>query len=233
MIALTERVAVVLEEAWGLLPPLKEQLPPIEVQLTDLGMVHGQYTPSTSTLTLSERIFWGTVPEHIRHIDRDGNDPPQSLPTVSRMLHTTLHEWMHAIGYEAGLDDAKEWLALSGWVRADDDPVDTRRYWERRPGWSPHGPSEWRYRSGAWFPRFYSSKTPYEDFADCCTHEILGWLESITHPNGRAKRQWLRREVWGEVGARRLQASRERWRGQMQAVKDQWTLTHSTLDKSL
>jgi hypothetical protein len=126
------------------------------------------------------------------YIDCDGESPPLREPYALRALHTALHECAHAIGATFGFDTAPEWLSLSGFVEAPDDPDATRRYWERRPGWEADA-SSWRYAVGAWFPREYSSKSPQEDFADCVAHMCLGWDNIIEHENGRAKLRYVRR----------------------------------------
>ena len=213
MLSLDDRVLAVLTEAWRLLPPLKSKAYLAAIGLERLGNQHGSYSPEDGTLILNVDLFIGGTPEQIRLIDVDGNDPPLCMPCVSRPLHTTLHELSHAIGTATGLDESPEWLALSGWQCAPDDPEGTARYWESRPGWAPQGPSEWRHRLGCWFTREYARRSPFELFADACTHIALGWTTPFaTSPNGVAKLQYLRREVWGETGILALTAARDRWR---------------------
>lgn len=212
MLSLDDRVLAVLTEAWRLLPSLKIQAYLTSIGLERLGNQHGSYNPEDGTLILNVDLFTGETPAQIRLIDADGNDPPLSMPCVSRALHTTIHELTHAIGTATGLDESPEWLALSGWVEASDDPEGTSRYWESRPGWTPQGHSEWRHRLGCWFTRDYARRSPFELFADACTHIALGWTTPFAaSPNGLAKLRYLRREVWGEMGTVALTAARDRW----------------------
>lgn len=211
MISLEGRTRLVWEEAWRLLPAIKREASIVGVQLADLGAVHGTYHPDSGLLELSTRLFWGRTPAEVDCLDVNGDDPPKAYPLCSRALHTCLHEAWHAIGYATGLDEEPGYLALSGWVKASDDPPGYCRYWERRPGWDPQGPSEWRYRLGSnWFVREYSTKSPFEAFADSCTHITLGW-DDFFGANGQAELRWLRRNVFGETGLTQVQAARQRW----------------------
>jgi hypothetical protein len=164
------------------------------VCLPDLGAVHGRYDRATGWIALNRRLFGGDL-AHV--IDIDGEAPARRRPAVARALHTYLHEWFHALGAATGLDESFTWLLLSGWERARDNPPGTGRYVERRPGWPP-GPSPWRYRRGTCFPRAYSAKSPYEDFADCGTYLALGWTRPFgLRGYGQAKRRYLAHAVWG------------------------------------
>lgn len=210
MLSLDDRARVVFTEAWHLLPPLKEAIVIDDIVLENLHAKHGSYDPDTQTLTLSTRLFMGDVQE-IPLIDVDGQDPPLTLPCVSRALHTTLHEIAHALGAATGLDSTPTWLRLSTWAEASDDPQGTARYWECRPGW-PYGPSSWRHRTGCWFVREYSRKSPHEDFADGVTHVALGWTDAFgTSANGSAKLAYMRQHVWQETGVSAMTAACRRW----------------------
>ena len=212
MLSMPDRLLLVTNAVWTQLPPLKRLAADTTVRFADLGAVHGQYSPTTDAITLNPQLCCGDLPQLLPLIDSLGNDPPASVPCVSRVLHTLLHEVMHAILFHAALDDDPAWLALSGWVEAPDDPVGTARYTERRPGWV-QGASAWRYRSGrTFFPRPYSARSPYEDAADCCTYLALGWEHRFTTANAHAKQRWLRRAVWEETGMRAFQAAAHRWR---------------------
>ncbi len=215
MLTIDQRALAVLVYAWRLLPSMKHQALISAVFLEDMGARHGSYGIDDECLGLSTRLFQGENASQILLIDVHGNSPPQAEPFCSRALHTTLHELAHAIGAGTGFDETQEWLGLGGWVKDAKDPEGTGRYWERRPGWGPHGPSPWRYRLNTWFPRLYSTKSPHECFADCVTHIALGWQDVMATPNGRAKLRYLRRELWGERGAVTLAAARERWRGRL------------------
>ena len=139
MVSLEDRAVAVFAEAWRLLPPLKHVIDLESIGLEDLGSKHGSYTLETHTLLLSTRLLDG--PAHsVPMIDVNGNDPPQRTPCVSRALGTCIHELAHALGAATGLDSTPAWLALSGWVEADDNPQGTARYHEGRPGWE-QGPS--------------------------------------------------------------------------------------------
>lgn len=214
MRSIEERALTVIAHAWGLLPDIKHEAWITGLSLEDLNAKHGNYSPSDGTLTLSTRLFMGDDASQLMMLDIDGNSPILKVPYTSRALHTCIHELFHAICCTLGIDATDEWLALSGWVEADDDPQGTARYWERRPGW-PDGPSEWRYRKGTWFPREYSSRSPYEDAADTGTHIALGWHEDVAHPSGLQKFTYLRRTVWRETGVKALAASAERWAQRM------------------
>lgn len=219
MLSILDRATLVLAEAWRLLPPIKEEAHITDVVLRDLGAVHGLYTPSSGEIVLSARLFWGSTATDIDCIDIHGNDPPQVTPNIGRAVHTALHEAFHAILYAEGLDDSTEWLKLSGWVKAQDDPLGTQRYVETRPGWT-QGPSEWRHDASAYFVREYASRSPYEDAADFATWLALGWTAGITDANGLAKVRWLRRHLWEETGVHHLQASARRWQTKMQRVME-------------
>ena len=222
MLTLEDRLGLVLEDVWAQLPALKAQVPALTVRFApELGAVHGQFRPESSVIMIHPKLCAGALPQLLPLIDIRGEDPPKVTPYISRMYHTLAHECFHALLYYAALDDDPAWLRLSGWAQAEDDPPGTERYTERRPGWT-QGPSEWRYTSGSYFIRPYSARSPYEDAADFATHELLGWTDAITDPNGRAKRTWLRREVFGERGLQALTATTQRWRGQLQAVREHW-----------
>ena len=218
MLSLSDRALAVCITAWGLLPSLKRDAWLRAVGLERLGAKHGSYDPDTGVIVLNRDLFQGETPAQIRLIDWDGNDPPLRVPCIARATHTALHEVAHALGAGTGLDARNDWLQLSSWVQADDDPAGTARYWEMRPGWEP-GPSPWRHRLGCWFTRAYARRSPQEDFADCVTHVALGWMEPFgASANGLAKLRYLRRYVWGETGALAFAAARDRWRQRLVPV---------------
>ena len=213
-----DRAALVLAEAWRLLPPLKHAAPLVDIVLEDLGAVHGTYTPTTGVLRLSAQLFTADPLGTRRLIDLHGADPARVAPFCARDTHTALHELSHAIGAATGLDTTPAWLAVSGWVLSDEDLVGTARYWEHRPGWEP-GPSPWRYQAGTWFGRAYASKSPEEDFADGVAALCLGWdraYGAVAQP----KLTWLRRQLWEEHGPRAVQAAARRWRRMFQAKRE-------------
>ena len=218
MLSLEDRVYAVLRQAWELLPPCKREVSIRKIVLDDLGGKHGSWSPDDEILTLSTRLFWGQDAHELMYIDQDGNTPPVHENYASRALHTVTHELLHAIGTATGIDRSPGWLALSGWEHDPEDRHITERYYERRPGWAPHGPSDWRYRKGAWLCRPYSGKSPFEDLADCGTHIALGWHRGVTHPNGRAKFRFLQRELWGIHEPARIQAAAHRWRDILHSV---------------
>lgn len=220
MIALENRALAVFVHAWNLLPSLKYRAFLTSVGIKDLGARHGSYTPDDGHLVINTRLFGTDTPQSIPLFDINSQDPPHDFPCVSRALATTLHELFHAIGTGTGLDQTPEWLALSQFVQAWDDPPGTARYCEQRPGW-PMGFSAWRYAvDSTFFTREYSAKSPAEDFADCCTHLALGWhalflAPEPCHANALAKRAYLRREVWGEKGIKAVHAAAQRWHARM------------------
>lgn len=217
MLTVDERVQAVCEAAWGLLPPLKRAAWITKICVEDLGAKHGNYAMDDGVLTLSTRLFIGRNAAELLYIDCHGDSPPVVEPYCARALHTVLHEAFHAICAATGIDSAPEWLALSGWQRTPEDLHSTGRYTERRPGWGTER-SEWRYRkSGTWFIREYSSKSPFEDAADGCTHIALGWHRPVSHPNGRRKLRYLMQAVWDQDGAAQLQACAAHWRQRFQA----------------
>ena len=217
MLTLEQRAELVVTDAWRRLPPIKRQASIAAIVLEDIGAKHGSFAPD-GILTLSTRLFEGTNAAQIRMIDVNGNDPPLCEPCASRALGTTIHEMAHAIGMATGLDDTSEWLRLSGWCLSDDDPQGTARYWESRPGWFPHGPSSWRHRTGVFFCRDYSRKSPSEDFGDAVAYIALGWEQYFLGASGQAKLAYLRSEVWGENGARAIVAARQRWKKRLTGV---------------
>lgn len=179
----------VIAEAWHLLPATKTEAVISKIRIADLGLVHGTYHPDTGILDLNPSIF-----DPAERIDDQGREHPRRHPYTTRAIHTTLHEFAHAIGEATGLDRTPEWFALSGWVRDKEDRSGYSRYFERRPGWQ-FGASPWRFRHGTFFCREYSSKSPLEDFADCVTHRALGWI----HPfgaRGHDKLDYVDRHVW-------------------------------------
>lgn len=204
-----ERAIAVFAHAWSLLPSIKERAILVDVSLEQLGSKHGSYGLDDGHLAVNERLFVGNAPNEIIQIDTQGDSPPRALPCVSRALHTCIHELFHAIGAGTWLDQSEEWLALSGWSEGTDNPPGTKRYFEDRPGW-PMGFSEWRHREGIWFVRPYSARSPYEDFADTCTHITLGWSRFFP-PAAAAKLAYLKRHVWQETGLAIVTASRHRW----------------------
>ena len=216
MLSLDSRVLTVVSYAWRLLPPIKKKAVLSGIGIEDLGARHGSYTPDDGRLSINAHLFGTSTPDSIQLFDITSHDPPQRFPCVSRALATTLHEFFHAIGAGTGLDQTSEWVSLSGFVQAWDDPQGTGRYCERRPGW-PLGFSAWRYTiAGTFFTREYGSKSPAEDFADCCTHMALQWHDVFLAPerlrvNALAKLAYLRREVWGEKGLHALHAAARRW----------------------
>lgn len=221
MVLLDDRALAVFAHAWSLLPTIKSRAYLTAIGTDDLGARNGSYIPDDGCLAVNSRLFGVDVTQSIPLFDIQSNDPPRVFPCVSRALATTLHEMAHAIGAGTGLDSAPAWLALSGFVQAWDTPNGTSRYEERRPGWDM-GASEWRFNTGAFFLRPYSSKSPHEDFSDCCTHIALGWTASFTNAaaatrtNALAKLAYLRREVWGERGIRSVQVAAQRWHAQRQ-----------------
>ncbi len=219
MITLERRLEAVFCSVWAALPPIKSASYLTALGMDDLGAKHGSFDADTGRIVVNRRLLLGNTPQEIPLFDLRGDSPPKCLPCVSRIWHTLAHECFHAIGAGTGLDQTQEWYDLSGFVRADDNPQGTGRYHERRPGWTPLGPSEWRYRLvGNFFPREYASRSPYECFADCCTHVTLGWEAFFSHAplpyreNALAKLAYVRRHVWGEKGIAAVHASRARWR---------------------
>jgi hypothetical protein len=212
------RLELVLAEAWSLLPSIKSEAWLTSVSVADLGSKHGSYNPDDGSLVLSTRLFTGKDAWELMYIDRDGNSPPVHEDYVSRALATAIHELLHAIGAGTGMDRDPVWLALSGFEETWEDRQSTGRYFERRPGWGDQEGSEWRFHKGTWFPRPYSSKSPFECLADCGTHIALGWDRGVTHPNGKSKLRWVRRHIWGETEQGRLDAVTSRWRTKWQAT---------------
>ena len=218
MISLDDRLLTVCKSVWAILPPAKRKAHVTAIGISDLGARNGSYDPQEGTITLNYRLLGNDTPQSIPMIDCDSNMPPQRYPCISRLFHTLTHEYFHAIGTGMQIDLALEWLALSEWSQSLDTPQGTARYHERRPGWNGQGPSDWRYNtSGTFFVREYSSRSPFEDQADCCTHLALGWTDAFTHApplsraNALAKLAYLRRYVWEEKGVQAVQASRARW----------------------
>lgn len=219
MLSLEERLTLVVEDVWQALPPLKRAAPSWDIRLDPtLGATHGEFAPDEGIIRIHPKLLAGDTPQALPLIDRNGDDPARTAPWVSRIWHTVCHECFHAIGYATGLDADPAYLALGGWVQAEDDPPQTGRYWERRPGWE-QGPSAWRYRRDGrqFFVREYATKSPYEQFADACTHIALGW-EAHFGRDGQRELAWLRRHVWEEVGPRAVQAATHRWRQQLRRV---------------
>lgn len=216
MLSIEERLALVVEDVWQVLPPLKRLVVdwPIILDPT-LGATHGECAPEEGIIRIHPKLLTGDALQMLPLIDVNGADPPLVAPWVSRAWHTICHEVFHAIGFATGLDQEPAYLALYGWVKAGDDPPHTGRYWERRPGWE-QGPSAWRYRKDGqtFFVRDYSSKSPYEAMADSCAHIALGWTNSFGR-HGQRELAWLRRHVWEERGPRAVHAATERWRQQM------------------
>lgn len=217
MLSIDARLEVVFCAVWAALPAVKSSAFLTAIGLEDLGAKHGSFNPDTGTIVLNTRLLLGATPQEIPLFDINGDSPPKRLPCISRIWHTLCHEVWHAIGQSTGLDRTTEWLDLSGFVEAPDTPNGTERYFESRPGWSPMGPSEWRYRLGGnFFPREYASRSPFECFADCCTHITLGWTSFFNAPppytdNALAKLAYLRRHVWGELGVGAVHAAHQRW----------------------
>ncbi len=214
-LSIEDRAALVLAEAWRLLPEIKHEAWISSITLLDLGSKHGGYSPDDGILTLSTRLFWGSNPWEIMYLDIDGNTPPFREPYTSRALHTACHEFGHAICAALGLDTSKDWLALSGWVNAADDPQDTARYHELRPGWGGYI-SDWRHDLGKWWARDYSRRSPFEDAADCIAHIALGWNDFVSHPIGQAKMRYIARHVWRQAPQDMLRASSLKWRRRLQ-----------------
>lgn len=210
MLSLDDRAALVLAEAWRLLPPLKHHAPLVAIELADLGAGNGSYTPATGVIRLHPRLFMGATPAMLPCIDYLGNDPPYVYPLCSRGLHTAIHELGHAVGAGTDLDRHPDWFRLGGWVEMPDDPPGTGRYWERRPGW-PAGPSSWRYARGTWFGRDYASQSPFEYFADVVAVLCLDW-GSLYGPLAQPALTWVRRHVFGETSTRVIEGATSRWR---------------------
>lgn len=211
MLSLDDRLEAIFSHVWALLPPIKHKAILEGVGLDDLGSRHGSYGVDTAMISLNYRLLNGEHLSEIPLFDIEGNSPAKRFPCISRISHTLIHELWHAIGAGTGLDRTPEWLAISGWVHAPDNPVGSGRYWERRPGWES-GPSDWRYAvtGQTFFCREYSSKTPFEDFADSATHITLGWDDFLAR-SGQQKLAYLRRHLWGEHGLAAVQAARQRW----------------------
>ena len=179
----------VIAEAWHLLPAAKTEAVISKIRLVDLGLIHGKYHPDTGILDLNPSIF-----DPAERIDDKGMEHPRRQPFTTRAIHTVLHELSHAIGEGTGLDRTSEWFALSGWERSVEDRSGYTRYMEIRPGWDD-GPSAWRHRHEAFFPREYSRKSPFEQFSDVCTYRALGWIH-VFQSSGRALLDYVDRHVW-------------------------------------
>lgn len=219
-----ERARQVITEAWGRLPYTKLEAAIRHIVLKDLGEVNGQYDARNGIITLNRRLFQESGPENYRMIDYQGNDPPKHKPFVSRALHTTIHELAHALGEGTYLDRNPAWLALSQWEETPEDRLGSGRYFENRPGWG-QGPSPWRYSLDAWFPREYSKKSPYEDFADCLTYRALQWYFLFLHPSTEAsafrKLAYMSRYVW-ESHIRPTDLWREQQSAVLYAVRERF-----------
>ena len=195
---ITSRARAVLITAWKALPPAKINALIEQIVLQDLGQVNGVYNRSERILTLNTRLFEVAGRGNIRYIDSFGNEPAKVSQFVSRALHTTIHEIAHAIGEGTDLDRNADWLSLSGWELSARDEIGYDRYIENRPGW-PGGPSPWRHMRDIWFPRYYSSKSPFEDFADCVTWRALHWsLRFHGSASGMRKLTYMASQVWDD-----------------------------------
>lgn len=210
MITLQQRAGAVIQAAWNMLPASRARAAIREIKLDDLDTTNGVYEPGTGNLTLNVRLFFGSNQSHFPLIDHMGESPPMSDPFVSRALHTSIHEMAHAIGRGTGLDRSDEWMALCGWVEDYKEVPGFGRYVERRPGWE-QGPAEWRYLLGSWFPRDYSTKSPFEDFADCVTLRALRWEHRFRESDhGKMKLHFIQSNVWGGppvIGAMRARTA--------------------------
>lgn len=177
-----------LSEAWGrqLAQAIRCYVPePMRVAekirlAPTMGAVHGEWDDETKTIRLNPAIWlsresFGTAGHRI-----------------DRLTHTAIHEYGHAWGNTHGYDETREWLTLSGWLHSPHlTPPGYQRYVEKRVGWSREK-QEWVHSQDAWFVRYYSSKSPFEDFADCCLYVLAGWGEKFDN-GGEGKRAYVLR----------------------------------------
>lgn len=202
MLTLEDRARAVIIAAYAKLPTKHLADAIYSVGIADLGKHNGEYNVISGRVRLNYRLFNGITPNDIPMIDDHGNFMVATNNIVSRALHTTIHEFSHAIGENTELDRTPDWLSICGWLEWPYNdhpmmPMSYSRYIETRPGWEP-GPSEWVYRADSWFPREYSSKSPYEDFADCMALKALGWEHRFGFKHGLKKLHYIERRVFGE-----------------------------------
>jgi hypothetical protein len=241
MLTLSERCNAVIIAAYAKLPKKHLYDAITSVELADLGKHNGAFYSLSGKVELNYRLFEGNWPEDLPLIDDRGNFNPLTDRIVSRALHTTIHEFSHAIGEKTGLDSTSEWMSISGWIECPPEkhselPPQFGRYIESRPGWEP-GPSDWAFKKDSWFTREYGSKSPFEDFADCCVLKALGWETSFGFKHGLKKLHYLERMVWGEK--RMTQSVLERHTGMILAAsrivngRKEWTSRKNSLTNRL
>ncbi len=169
--------------------------PPLRVAkrivLSQLGAVHGEWDEQTREIKLNpadwdSKDTFGSLREHT---------------VIDRLTHTVIHEFGHAWGSTYGYDNRPEWKLLSDWRYSPDvRPEGYSRYVEIRPGWSKEK-QPWVFKHGSWFPRVYSSKSPFEDLADCILYLLAGWGR-VFDGGGELKRDYVRQRLidagaWG------------------------------------
>jgi hypothetical protein len=198
MLSTIDKARAVVIAAWAYMPNVVSECIK-SIALADTGAANGGYILSERRIELNWKLFESLGREgDIPLIDDMGNFNPRSSYVVSRALHTTIHEMSHGVGVYTGLHSDPAWISLSRWMRWPyaQMPASHNRYIETRDGWEK-GPSEWIFRADTWFPREYSSKSPFEDFADCMALKALGWEHRFDTGSGKRKLHFLEMRVFG------------------------------------
>lgn len=200
MLTLEDKARAVIISAWSKLPRKHTSAAIAKISIADLGVHNGEYNCLSLGIRLNYRLFDCLTVDDVPMIDDYGNFNPRSSRMASRALHTVIHEMAHAIGEKTHLDRNPEWLSISGWYETNQPmPMQYGRYIETRPGWDQEA-SSWTFRKDAWFFREYSSKSPYEDFADCVAIKALGWESRFGFKHGLKKLHYIERLVFGQRG---------------------------------
>ena len=118
---------------------------------------HGYYSPLDDSIVLNSQMFYNP--------DQPEDFFSKNRFYLDRIEQTVLHEWAHAFDENhSKLSLQEPWMKLSGWSE-EQKPGLTRLIIDD-PG-TPKVIGEYWYdpKIGK-FPRFYSSRNPYDDFAD-------------------------------------------------------------------
>jgi len=125
----------------------------------ELAPKHGRYLPDENTILVNPHTFklrqrFGVGPGWIRHGEL-----------------MVIHEVGHSVYEHLDQSLKDQWLRLGGWVKGE-QAGNKPAFVEGRPGWPPYT-SKWTMKKGVKVPRYYSTKTPDECFADCFAFFLL------------------------------------------------------------
>lgn len=121
---------------------------------------YGKYNKVTKELRVNPAVF-------------NSEDFKDKDDSMTKLEHTIFHELGHGIDEIYKFSDDPKWLKMSGWEQ-NYKGTDKKRL--VIPTDNGNIESAWYYDPSSDFPRWYASRSPKDDFAECAAF-ILGGLE--------------------------------------------------------